>query len=162
MMEAPKTTDLALDPAVIKLIEYARGKKTLSYDELSDYLPENISNSDKIEQVLFLLEENNVQLIEDDSAGEEEEPRKGPEQEKKRLVYSDKEASVDDPIRLYLREIGRENLLTAEQEIELSRQMEEGENIIKNVIKRSGMIIPEFYHIAQKAFSKRDFRELNL
>jgi RNA polymerase primary sigma factor len=43
---------------------------------------------------------------------------------------------------MYLREIGRENLLTAEQEIELSRQMEEGENIIKNVIKKSGMIIP--------------------
>jgi RNA polymerase primary sigma factor len=40
--------------------------------------------------------------------------------------------------------------------------MEEGENIVKSVIKRSGMIIPEFYHIAQKAFSKRDLRELNL
>jgi RNA polymerase primary sigma factor len=40
--------------------------------------------------------------------------------------------------------------------------MEDGENIIKGVIKKSGMIIPEFYHIAQKAFSKRDLRELNL
>jgi RNA polymerase primary sigma factor len=40
--------------------------------------------------------------------------------------------------------------------------MENGENIIKGVIKKSGMIIPEFYHIAQKAFSKRDLRELNL
>jgi RNA polymerase primary sigma factor len=40
--------------------------------------------------------------------------------------------------------------------------MEEGETIIKGVIKKSGMIIPEFFHIAQKAFSKRDLRELNL
>jgi len=40
-------------------------------------------------------------------------------------------AIVDDIIKLYLREIGRERLLTAEQEIELSRQMEEGENIVK-------------------------------
>jgi RNA polymerase primary sigma factor len=40
--------------------------------------------------------------------------------------------------------------------------MEDGENIIKGVIKKSGMIIPEFYHIAQKAFSKKDLRELNL
>ncbi|MFP3088910.1 RNA polymerase sigma factor RpoD [Treponema sp. TIM-1] len=158
-------TDLQLDPAVLKLIEYAKEKKSLSYDELSDFLPEHIANSDKIEQVLALLEANNVQLIEDDGSGEDEtesDPRKNAESEKKRLVYNDKESSVDDPIRLYLREIGRENLLTAEQEIELSKQMEDGENIIKGVIKKSGMIIPEFYHIALRAFSKKDPRELSL
>jgi RNA polymerase primary sigma factor len=157
---APET---ALDPAVIKLIEYAKEKKTLSYEELQDYLPEHIANSDKIDEVLALLEANNVQLTEE--AGEDEpeaETRKSAETGKKRLVASDKESSVDDPIRLYLREIGKENLLTAEQEVELSKSMEEGENIIKGVIKKSGMIIPEFYHIAQKAFSKRDLRELNL
>jgi RNA polymerase primary sigma factor len=156
---------MALDPAVLKLIEYAKEKKTLSYDELSDFLPEHIANSDKIEQVLVLLEANNVELIEEESSGEEEggaESRKAQETEKKRLVYSEKESSVDDPIKLYLREIGRESLLTAEQEIELSKQMEDGENIIKNVIKKSGMIIPEFYHIAQRAFSKKDPRELNI
>jgi RNA polymerase primary sigma factor len=158
-------TDLQLDPAVLKLIEYAKEKKTLSYDELSDFLPEHIVNSDKIEQVLALLESNNVQLVEEDTLGEDEsdsESRKNGEAEKKRLVYSDKEASVDDPIRLYLREIGKENLLTAEQEVELSKQMEDGENIIKGVIKKSGMIIHEFYHIAQRAFSKKDPRELSL
>jgi RNA polymerase primary sigma factor len=156
--------DMALDPAVLKLLEYAREKKSLSYDELSDFLPESIANSDKIEQVLVLLEVNNVQMIEEEAAGEDEsdgDRRKTQDTEKKRLVYNDKEASVDDPIRLYLREIGRENLLTAEQEIELSKQMEDGENIIKSVIKKSGMIIPEFYHIAGRAFSKKDPRELN-
>jgi RNA polymerase primary sigma factor len=154
----------ALDPAVLKLIEYAKEKKVLSYDELSDFLPEHIANTDKIEQVLVLLEVNNVQLAEEESAGEEEsegDRRETSDTGKKRLVYNDKESSVDDPIRLYLREIGRESLLTAEQEIELSKQMENGENIIKGVIKKSGMIIPEFYHIAQKAFSKKDPRELN-
>ncbi|MFP3042992.1 RNA polymerase sigma factor RpoD [Treponema primitia] len=159
------TPDMALDPAVVKLIEYAKEKKTLSYDELSDFLPENIVNSDKIEQVLILLDANNVQLIDEDILGEDEaEPqvRKKEEAEKKRLVYNEKESSVDDPIRLYLREIGKENLLTAEQEVELSKQMESGENIIKGVIKKSGMVIPEFYHIAQRAFSKKDPRELSL
>ncbi|GHV14160.1 RNA polymerase sigma factor RpoD [Spirochaetia bacterium] len=155
-----------LDAAVVKLIEYAKEKKTLSFEELSDYLPEHItSNTEKMEQVLALLETNNVQLIEEETSETEEvEPdtRKVKDTDKKRLVYNDKESSVDDPIRLYLREIGREHLLTAEQEVELSKQMENGENIIKGVIKRSGMIIPEFYHIAQKAFSKRDLRELNL
>jgi len=157
-------TELQLDPAVAKLIEYAKEKKSLSYDELSDFLPEHIVNSEKIEEVLALLEENNVQLIEEENLSEEDEveEQKSQETDKKRLVYNDKESSVDDPIRLYLREIGKENLLTAEQEVELSKQMEEGENIIKRVVKKSGMLIPEYYAIAQRAFSKKDPREMNL
>ncbi|MDR2702642.1 MAG: RNA polymerase sigma factor RpoD [Spirochaetaceae bacterium] len=155
--------DVASDPAVLKLLEYARNKKILSYDELQDFLPEHIAGTDRIEQVLALLETNDVQLLEDDSLDDEEdtESRKN-ETTKKRLVYAEKESSADDPIRLYLREIGKENLLTAEQEVELSKLMEEGENIIKGVIKNSGMIIPEFYHIAQRVFSKKDPKELAL
>ncbi|MDR2964463.1 MAG: RNA polymerase sigma factor RpoD [Treponema sp.] len=153
------------DPSIVKLLEYTKVKKILSYEELSDILPEHITNTDKIENVLALLEINNVQLIEEDSLTEEDiaEPKKGKDSKKKSTQESDKESSlVDDPIKLYLREIGREHLLTGEKEIELSRKMEEGENIVKNVIRRSGMIIPEFYDISQKAFIKRDLRELNL
>jgi hypothetical protein len=143
--------DLELDPAIAKLLEYAKAKKTISFDELSDFLPEEMLNSDKIDGVLALLESNNIQLEEEDLQLEEAVETKGQEsstsQEKKRLVYNDKESAVDDPIRLYLREIGKENLLTAEQEVELSKQMEEGENIIKRIIKKSGMLIPEFHQI---------------
>jgi len=157
-------TDLELDPAVVKLLEYAKEKKVLSWDEMNDLLPETILNTDKMDQVLVLLEQNKIQLLEEDTTSEEEahEVHKKPEEtERKRLVYSDKDSSIDDPIRLYLREIGKENLLTAEQEVELSKKMEDGENIIKSVIKNSGMIIPEFYAIAQKAFSKIDPHESN-
>ena len=147
-----------LDPAIAKLLEYAKSKKTISFDELSDFLPEEYLNSDKIDGVLALLESNNIQLEEEDlqvdepaESKEQETDQVSSPQEKKRLVYNDKESAVDDPIRLYLREIGKENLLTAEQEVELSKQMEEGENIIKGIIKKSGMLIPEFYQIAVKA-----------
>ncbi|MCL2472773.1 MAG: sigma-70 family RNA polymerase sigma factor, partial [Treponema sp.] len=162
--EAQAADAASVDPAVVKLIEYAKEKKVIFFEELADYLPDYIANTDKIDQVLALLAKNNIQVVEEDLSDEEEteaETRKT-ESDKKRLVYNEKESAVDDPIRLYLREIGRENLLTAEQEIQLSKQMEDGENIIKGVVKKSGMIIPEFYHIAQKAFSKKDLRELNL
>jgi RNA polymerase primary sigma factor len=171
MQDNSQTTsavDVAVsDPAILKLLEYAKVKKTLLYEELSDFLPEHITNSDKIEQVFALLEQNNIQLLTEDEGTSEEdesEPQKGRDSSKKKPASgNDKESSlVDDPIRLYLREIGREHLLTAEQEIELSKQMEDGENIIKGVIKKSGMIIPEFYQIDQKTFSKKDMRELNL
>ena len=189
--DSENSDDPCADPAVTKLLEYAREKESISFEELSDFLPEYIvNNTDKIEPVLALLEANKVQVIEelpeetvhDDVPTEEDtvsleehalpdEPEapdalplpKQPAPEKKRSDSADKKGSlVDDPIRMYLREIGRESLLNAEQEIELSRQMEEGENIIKGVIKKSGMIIPEFHRIVEEVFSKKDLKEINL
>ena len=155
-------TELALDPAVVKLLEYGREKKIISWDDVNDILPDSIVSTDKMDQVLVMLEQNKIQLLEEDTL-EEDEPtpaeKRKEETERKRLVYSEKDSAVDDPIRLYLREIGKENLLTAEQEVELSKKMEDGENIIKDVVKHSGMIIPEFYSIAQKAFSRIDPQE---
>ena len=157
-------TELQNDPAVSKLMDYVKNKKTVSYEEVHEFLPENIVNSEKIEDVISLLGKHNVRLEDEDAEVIEEDVEQVVKQEKKRqrLVYGDRDSSVDDPIRLYLREIGKENLLTAEQEVELSKKMEDGENIIKDVIKRSGVIVPEFYSLAQRAFSKRDPREMNL
>ena len=79
------------------------------------------------------------------------------------------ETSSDDPIRLYLREIGKETLLTAEEEVELSRQMEEGALIIKGVIHKSGIMITCFANILEKLntryedvedYSAKDQKEL--
>jgi RNA polymerase primary sigma factor len=151
--------NIALDSAVAKLLEYAKNKKTLSYDELSDFLlPEDIARSDKMEQILALLNTNHVQLVDDDI--EDTDTREKDKADKKRLMSSDKESVADDPMRMYLREIGKEHLLTAEQEVELSRQIESGENIIIGVIKKSGMAISEFYHIHHRVFFKKDPRQL--
>ena len=189
-----------LDEAAAKVLELARNRTTLFYDELTNILPNEITSSDKIDTILALLARNNIQLVEEgveedsgsgsfddgvientantaptgDASPETAEPeaaapdaaapvaKKAEGKEKSRMVYSEKESAVDDPIKLYLREIGREHLLTAEQEIELSKKMDDGENIIKGVIQKSGLIITEFYRIAQKAFSKKDPRELGL
>ena len=174
-------SDIQNDPSVIKLIEYAKTKKSITYDEVNDFLPESISNSDKIEEVISIMEKNKivfedeshnapeVDVLSEDEGSEDILPDDDLEdlspnevEPKKKIVYSDKESSIDDPIRLYLREIGKENLLTGEQEVQLSKQMENGENIIKNVIKESGMIIPEMYNLLLKTFSKADPKELDI
>ena len=167
--EGAPSEEAALEshPAVISLLEYALGKesRTLSFDEMPELLPDDIFGTEKMEFVLALLAKSGIEMEpepdpEDD--GKPEEPRRA-DAGKKRAEAGDKKASlVDDPVRMYLREIGRESLLSAEQEIELSRQMEEGENIIKDVIRKSGVVIPEFHRIVEEVFSKKDLRELNL
>ncbi len=177
--------DQKIDPNVEKLLEYAKAKTIITWDEVTDMLGQNFVNSPEMEAVLQLFSENKIQIVEpediltddeeeeseadseDDDivAADEEVPleeesddgKNGPDHSK--LVNSDKESNVDDPIRLYLREIGKENLLTAEQEVILSKKMENGKNIIKDVIKNSGIMIPEFFAVAQKAFTRIDPHE---
>ena len=73
------------------------------------------------------------------------------------ILGNDKtEASGDDPIRLYLREIGKENLLDASQEVILSKRMESGDEVIRSVIRKSGLLISLFTKIAQDIATKVD------
>lgn len=169
--------DDVLDPQVQKLLDYARPRQVVTWDEITEILTQDFVNSSRMDEVLQILAQNNIQVMEesepllDDEADDEADEDLGTsegelsdaavleEAGKHRLVANDKESGADDPIRLYLREIGKENLLTADQEVILSRKMEDGQNIIKDVIKHSGMMIPEFYAIAQKAFTRIDPHE---
>lgn len=159
--------DQELDPVVVKLLEYAKDKQIISWDEINEILGQDFVNSPKMENVLQLLTQNNIQVMEEDNLDEDEdddesldEDGEGEESDDEaHIVNGDKDSSVDDPIRLYLREIGKEKLLTAEEEVKYSKEMEDGENIIKGVIKDSGMMIPEFFAVAQKAFTRIDPHE---
>ena len=142
-----RTVDIANDAAVKKLLEYAKGRKTISYDEVNDFLPGSVVHSDKFEQVIALLARHKVKLEEEETAAEPEDDKA---RDRRKLIYSDRETSVDDPIRLYLREIGKENLLTAEQEVELSKRMEDGENAIRAALRGSGTLARELVRLVQK------------
>ena len=171
------------NPLIEKLLEFGKSKSIITWENDTDILGQDFIHTPEMENVLRLLEENKIQLIETDIIGIDEPTDDGDEDDimleqddddlvqddtvseiekaekaatKNKLVNNDKDSNIDDPIRLYLRDIGKENLLTAEQEVELSKQMEDGNNIIKDVIKHSGIMIPEFFAIAQKAFTKID------
>ena len=176
---------LMSNPAIEKLLEYAKTKSAITWDDIISYLGQEFVNSDDLmEPVLDLLKNIGREPIETDIIEQEvddgmeddliletdddlvtdddetiSEIEKAEKASRNKLVNNDKDSSIDDPIRLYLREIGKENLLTAEQEVELSKTMEQGNNIIKNVIINSGIMIPEFYAVAQKAFSRIDIHE---
>ena len=176
---------LMSNPAIEKLLEYAKTKSAITWDDIISYLGQEFVNSDDLmEPVLDLLKNIGREPIETDIIEQEvddgmeddliletdddlvtdddetiSEIEKAEKASRSKLVNNDKDSSIDDPIRLYLREIGKENLLTAEQEVELSKTMEQGNNIIKNVIINSGIMIPEYYAVALKAFSRIDIHE---
>ncbi|MCQ2592603.1 MAG: RNA polymerase sigma factor RpoD [Treponema sp.] len=192
-----------LNPAVQKLIDLAKSKPFITWEEVTSFLGQEFVNSDELmEPVLeqlkaidrepketevigidtdademsesmeldvgleddgdeddIILDQDDEEDLGSDSEVEEIENAEKLASSRTRLVNNEKDSNVDDPIRLYLRDIGKENLLTAEQEVELSKKMEEGNNIIKDVIKNSGIMIPEFFQIAQKAFTRIDIHE---
>lgn len=169
-------------PAISKILEYAKEKNVISWDEITTLVGQDFVNSPEMETALQTFNEHKIQVVEtsiidmdekqdviveeddeEDAMLDNEDDEDTPEDETaklaSKLVNSDKESNVDDPIRLYLREIGKENLLTAEQEVTYSKRMEDGKNIIKDVIINSGIMIPEFFAIAQKAFTRIDIHE---
>ena len=167
--------------SIQKIVEYVKDKQIVTWGEIAEFAGQFGENAPDMEQIAKALAGQNLQpvelpeddsddadspddevLLEEDDSDESvpAEPEvKEDAYDKNKLVNSDKESNVDDPIRLYLREIGKENLLNAEQEVSLSKQMEEGKNIIKDVILNSGIMIPEFFAVAQKAFTKIDIHE---
>lgn len=166
-----------------KLFVFIKDKKIITWDEINDVVGIEFA-SVQMDKIISMMEKNKVQIreiepefadddedevleetddkeeLENDAEAEIVEQTEKEVLSKKRLVSTEKESGSDDPIRLYLRDIGKESLLTAEQEVTLSKQMEDGENIIKGVIKNSGILIPEFYEIAHQAFRRIDLHEV--
>lgn len=178
--------DQEINPFIQKILDYSEGKTVITYDEITALAGQDFINSPDMEQALQFLAKENVEVIEsglsldddeddEDISVEDDEDVDGDDglddepmvddselsdkDDKIHLVNGDKDSSIDDPIRLYLREIGKENLLTAEQEVILSKKMEDGNNIIKDVVLKSGIMIPEFFGIAVKAFTRIDQHE---
>jgi RNA polymerase primary sigma factor len=119
--------------AVKKMISSARARGYITYDELNKVLPPETVSSEQIEDVMSMLSEMGINIIEDDEA---EEDAKGevvavePGAKELALAETGKETldRTDDPVRMYLREMGSVELLSREGEIAIAKRIEAGRN----------------------------------
>jgi len=133
-----------------KLISVGKEKGFLTYEEINDALPEEMTDSDELDEVMALLEEAEIEIV-------ESEKQLATKQKKAAAPAAAAEAEEDegfsrglDPVRLYLKKMGSVALLTREGEIEIAKRIEDGEAEVLDVILNSSMGIKEFLAIGEK------------
>ncbi|MDD3612204.1 MAG: RNA polymerase sigma factor RpoD [Caldicoprobacterales bacterium] len=115
-----------------ELIEKGKAKGALTYKEIMDMLEEIELDSDQIEKVYESLEALGIDVIDEEEQEEES-------QDEELSISVPEGVNIDDPVRMYLKEIGKVALLTAEEEVELAKRMEAGDEAAKRKLVEANL-----------------------
>ena len=138
---------------LLHIITFARdhGGK-ITRDELNDFLPADIIGAEEIERVDERLRGLGIEIIRD--ALEVETPVPA---EKERAAPARADSSViDDPVRMYLKQMGQVPLLTREQEVEISKRIEEAEINAKHLLHRFGFVPGAYFDMIERLRTSRE------
>ena len=138
---------------VMELIALGKEKGYLLYDEVNELLPSDISNSEEIEDILATFVTEGIEVI-------EESPKLPPDGKMESKLDDAGEAAdldlspgsldkTNDPVRMYLREMGTVPLLTRDGEVEIAKRIERGQMNVLKAISRSPIIVQELLTLAK-------------
>jgi RNA polymerase primary sigma factor len=153
---------------VRQLITMGKERGYLLYDEVNDILPAEVHSSEEIDDLLSTFERYGIEIYEDantaKAARAAAEPGEGGEVEVKADEPAE-ESELDltpgtlektnDPVRMYLREMGTVPLLTREGEVTIAKRIERGQNLVLKITSRSAIVLKELLAVA------KDLREGN-
>ena len=119
---------------VDEIVSIAKEQGYITYEEINEALPMTIDTAEQIDQVLIFLNGMDIQILNQSEVDRQKERKK----EAKELEGLPKraEGTPDDPVRMYLKEMGSVPLLTREEEVEISKRIEKAQNQIEKIIMR--------------------------
>ena len=156
-----------------KLIALGKEKGKLTYEQVNDMLPESVTSSDEIDEILTILGNENIEIVdaEDEKAdapkdkeGDEAESADGQEERaEERAEEKEEEAEeavvrsepVDDPVRMYLRQMGQIPLLSRENELRLAKEIKEAEARFREVVFSAGFARQELFNLVDRMRTKK-------
>ena len=127
-----------------ELIKLASEQGYLTYDDVNETLPESMISPDEFEGILILLRGMDIEIIE---STDEDEFRK---QQEERARQAQRVDVLDDPVRMYLKQMGQVPLLTREQEVEISKRIEEAENHTRRLFNEFGFATAAYLGLADR------------
>ena len=138
-----------------ELIKLAKEQGYLTFDDLNEALPDGITDANELDAILTRLRRMEIDVIEASDVDRHKEVKKDLDEEEEEKPET-KLDILDDPVRMYLKQMGQVPLLTREQEVEISKRIEEAENIVQKHINRFGFTARAHLDLAQKLTEGRE------
>jgi len=142
----PGTFDLT--DKIKELVRLAQEQGYLTYNDINDALPDNVITPEELDEIYMKLRNLQVEIVDQAEVDRIKQPEPDEEDEKIRLDI------LDDPVRMYLKQMGQVPLLTREQEVEISKRIEDAENEVKRIIYSFGFAGKEHIALAEKLISE--------
>jgi RNA polymerase primary sigma factor len=131
MTKAPQNSSIVASKSkeLKKILELGVQRGFLTYEEINDLLPPEILEATKIDEIMYILSENDIEVVDSAKKGREDEDGEEEEAAEVEEVAEPVEEAVrsTDPVKLYLKKMGAVSLLTREGEVEIAKRIEQGE-----------------------------------
>jgi RNA polymerase primary sigma factor len=133
---------------VKELLRLAQEQGYLTYNDINDALPDSLISGEELDEVYVKLRNLEVEIVDQAEVDRIKQPEPEEEEDKTRLDI------LDDPVRMYLKQMGQVPLLTREQEVEISKRIEDAEEEVKRIIYSFGFAGKEHIALAEKLVSE--------